>query len=138
MLQLLKRTVSAYFGLMSRVGTAVCAMIVSLNAHNKMNCMNLHAVHLPQTIQLRKTLSGLWKMPVKPLNIFVFLSALLLSFNALAVTPPGTLIINTASADRGGSIQVALSFLEECKGISEHQYFVFLSPNLQKEQVLLN
>ena len=45
------------------------------------------------------------------------------------------LIINTASADRGGSIQVALSFLEECKGISEHQYFVFLSPNLQKEQV---
>ena len=43
------------------------------------------------------------------------------------------LIINTASADRGGSIQVALSFLEECKGISEHQYFVFLSPNLQKQ-----
>lgn len=43
------------------------------------------------------------------------------------------LIINTASADRGGSIQVALSFLEECKGITEHQYFVFLSPNLNKQ-----
>jgi glycosyltransferase involved in cell wall biosynthesis len=43
------------------------------------------------------------------------------------------LIINTASSDRGGSIQVALSFLEECKGITEHQYFVFVSPNLRRQ-----
>jgi len=43
------------------------------------------------------------------------------------------LIINTASADRGGSIQVALSFLNECRGIPEHDYFVFLSPNLQRQ-----
>ena len=132
MLQLLKRTVSAYFGLMSRVGTAVCAMIVSLNAHNKMNCMNLHAVHLPQTIQLRKTLSGLWKVPVKPLNIFVFLSALLLSFNALAVTPPGTLISNTASGsfdvsgtgstENSNAVNVTTTIIQTPSSVAFYQY----------------
>ena len=43
------------------------------------------------------------------------------------------LLINTASTDRGGGIQVALSFLNECRGIPGHEYFVFLSPNLAKQ-----
>ena len=42
------------------------------------------------------------------------------------------LLINTASADRGGSVQVALSFLAECKKIEGHDYHVFLSPNVGK------
>lgn len=42
------------------------------------------------------------------------------------------LLINTASADRGGSVQVALSFLAECKEIEGHEYHVFLSPNVGK------
>lgn len=42
------------------------------------------------------------------------------------------LLINTASADRGGSVQVALSFLAECKMIEGHDYHVFLSPNVGK------
>jgi glycosyltransferase involved in cell wall biosynthesis len=42
------------------------------------------------------------------------------------------LLINTASADRGGSVQVALSFLTECKKVERHEYHVFLSPNVGK------
>ncbi|MFQ3243219.1 MAG: glycosyltransferase involved in cell wall biosynthesis [Lentimonas sp.] len=42
------------------------------------------------------------------------------------------LLINTASADRGGSVQVALSFLAECKETVGHEYHVFLSPNVGK------
>ena len=42
------------------------------------------------------------------------------------------LLINTTSADRGGSVQVALSFLAECIAIEGHEYHVFLSPNVGK------
>lgn len=40
------------------------------------------------------------------------------------------LLINTASTHKGGSIQVARSFLEECKGIEEHEYHVVLGLSL--------
>lgn len=40
------------------------------------------------------------------------------------------LLINTASTLKGGGIQVAKSFIEECKSISDHQYFVVLSEAL--------
>ena len=36
------------------------------------------------------------------------------------------LLINTASAYKGGSIQVAKSFIEECREFSEHDYYVVL------------
>ena len=42
------------------------------------------------------------------------------------------LIINTASTYKGGGIQVARSFIEECKNFSENKYFVILSTSLSK------
>jgi len=35
-------------------------------------------------------------------------------------------LINTASTYKGGGVQVAQSFLEECKTITEHEYYVIL------------
>ena len=40
------------------------------------------------------------------------------------------LLINTASAFKGGSVQVALSFLEECRRFDENEYCVVLGPAL--------
>lgn len=40
------------------------------------------------------------------------------------------LLINTASAFKGGSVQVANSFLRECRGFSEHEYGVVVGPGL--------
>jgi glycosyltransferase involved in cell wall biosynthesis len=37
------------------------------------------------------------------------------------------LLINTATTLKGGSVQVALSFIEECKAFEEHNYHVVLS-----------
>lgn len=36
------------------------------------------------------------------------------------------ILINTASTYKGGGVQVAQSFLEECKNVSEHEYHVVL------------
>jgi|GEM_PF-102486 len=36
------------------------------------------------------------------------------------------ILINTASTYKGGGVQVALSFIQECKDISEHEYHVVL------------
>jgi glycosyltransferase involved in cell wall biosynthesis len=42
------------------------------------------------------------------------------------------LLINTASTFKGGGVQVAKSFIEECKGMHEHEYFVVLGENISK------
>ena len=42
------------------------------------------------------------------------------------------LLINTASTFKGGGVQVAKSFIEECKKIHEHKYFVVLGKNVSK------
>jgi glycosyltransferase involved in cell wall biosynthesis len=40
------------------------------------------------------------------------------------------LLINTASTLKGGSLQVAKSFIEECKKYEEHQFYVILGESL--------
>ncbi len=40
------------------------------------------------------------------------------------------LLINTATTFKGGGIQVARSFIEECKSFPENEYFVVLSSSL--------
>lgn len=42
------------------------------------------------------------------------------------------IIINTATTFRGGGVQVALSFIEECRKYKEHQYYVILSEKLSE------
>lgn len=42
------------------------------------------------------------------------------------------ILINTASTYKGGSVQVALSFIQECKNFSEHQYEVVLGEQLSR------
>ena len=42
------------------------------------------------------------------------------------------ILINTASTFKGGGIQVAKSFIEECRNFSSNQYFVVLSDALSK------
>lgn len=42
------------------------------------------------------------------------------------------LLINTASTFKGGSIQVARSFLEECKQFKKHEYHVVLGTSMAK------
>ena len=42
------------------------------------------------------------------------------------------LMINTAHQRFGGAVQVALSFISECRAFPEHEYFVMLGPGLQK------
>ena len=41
-------------------------------------------------------------------------------------------MINTAHQRFGGALQVALSFINECRAFPEHEYFVMLGPGLQK------
>ena len=60
----------------------------------EMNCMSDHAVHLPQLIQQDKKMNGLWKVP----QTLLFIILLSVITNAEAVTPPGTVIDNTATA----------------------------------------
>ena len=43
------------------------------------------------------------------------------------------ILINTATTFKGGGIQVANSFLEECKNIPKHEYIVILSDTLRKQ-----
>ena len=42
------------------------------------------------------------------------------------------ILINTASTFKGGGVQVAKSFIEECRNFSSNQYFVVLSDALSK------
>ena len=42
------------------------------------------------------------------------------------------ILINTAHQRFGGAVQVALSFIIECRAFPEHEYFVLLGPGLQK------
>lgn len=42
------------------------------------------------------------------------------------------ILINTATTYKGGGVQVANSFLEECKNITEHEYIVILGETLSK------
>ena len=42
------------------------------------------------------------------------------------------LLVNTASTFKGGGVQVAKSFIEECKDMREHEYFVVLGENISK------
>lgn len=41
------------------------------------------------------------------------------------------LLINTASTFKGGGVQNALSFIEECKNISDNEYHVIIGPSLK-------
>ncbi len=68
-----------------------------------MNCVPAasgnHAVHLPQTTLPENTRSGLWKVLSKNLTDLLLLFVLLsITLNAQAITPPGTVIDNTANA----------------------------------------
>jgi UDP-N-acetylglucosamine:LPS N-acetylglucosamine transferase len=40
------------------------------------------------------------------------------------------LLINTATTYKGGGVQVAKSFIEECKKFQDNEYHVILSQNL--------
>lgn len=40
------------------------------------------------------------------------------------------LLINTATTSKGGGVQVALSFIDECKKYPEHQFHVILAENI--------
>ena len=42
------------------------------------------------------------------------------------------LLINTATTNKGGGVQVAKSFIEECKDMHEHEYFVVIGENISK------
>jgi glycosyltransferase involved in cell wall biosynthesis len=42
------------------------------------------------------------------------------------------IIINTASQRFGGCIQVALSFINECKNFEEHEFYVWVGPGVRK------
>nr|WP_255695619.1 glycosyltransferase [Rhodohalobacter sp. 614A] len=42
------------------------------------------------------------------------------------------LLVNTATTYKGGGVQVALSFLDECKNFQEHSYHVVLSKGVSK------
>lgn len=42
------------------------------------------------------------------------------------------ILINTASTFKGGGLQVAKSFIEECKKFKEHEYFIVLGENIAK------
>jgi glycosyltransferase involved in cell wall biosynthesis len=42
------------------------------------------------------------------------------------------LLINTASTFKGGGVQVAKSFIEECKKFKEHEYAIILGENIAK------
>ena len=77
-----------------RAGAAVRVMKAILFAKKEMNCMSDHAVHLPQIIQQDKKMNALWKVSQTVLFI-ILLSAIT---TADAVTPPGTVIDNTAIA----------------------------------------
>lgn len=132
MLQLLKRTFGACFGLMSRAGTVVCAIIAMPNSINKMNCMNLHAVHLPQTIQQDRVLNGFWKMSVKSLTTLLFMLVVTVSLSAQAVTPPGTVINNTAlssfdvsgigSTEISNAVNVTTTIIQTPSSVAFYQY----------------
>lgn len=43
------------------------------------------------------------------------------------------IIINTTNLKIGGALQVAISFIYECVDFDENEYFVFLSPSMNKE-----
>lgn len=43
------------------------------------------------------------------------------------------LIINTSSLFSGGGVQVALSFIEECRNFDKNEYHVFLCPSVEKQ-----
>ena len=42
------------------------------------------------------------------------------------------LLINTASTYKGGGLQVAKSFIDECKKFKEHEYAIILGENIAK------
>src|SRR5687767_8897322 len=42
------------------------------------------------------------------------------------------LLINTATTFKGGGVQVAKSFIEECRYFREHEYHVVLGESLRK------
>ena len=43
------------------------------------------------------------------------------------------MIINTGNIRVGGMLQVALSFIHELRNIPEHEYHVFLSPEVERQ-----
>jgi glycosyltransferase involved in cell wall biosynthesis len=43
------------------------------------------------------------------------------------------LLVNTSVIDQGGSIQVSLSFIKECKSFPENVYHILLSENISKQ-----
>lgn len=43
------------------------------------------------------------------------------------------IVINTTNLKKGGALQVATSFIYECINFKENEYFIFLSPSMEKE-----
>lgn len=107
MLHIVTRFMRTCTGLMTRTGAAVRVIKATFFAKKEMNCVSHHAVHLPQTIQPDKEMNGLWKVS-QTLLLIILLSVIT---NANAVTPPGTVIDNTATAtfDFSGTASTASS-----------------------------
>lgn len=132
MLQRLLRAVSTCFGLMTRAVAAVCAIFVNALARQEMHCVpgyNFgHAVHLPQIVQNFKFVNDLWKVP----QTIIFIILLMASFNAAAVTPPGTAINNnatatfdfsgTASNTSSNTVTVITTIIQTPSSITMYQY----------------
>ena len=102
MLQFLLHMINACSGLKTGSGVIVLALIAAVRAKIEMNCMSDHAVHLPQAIQQKSRMNSLWKVlsniSIKFISTSLFVLLSLVSVNAEAVTPPGTVIDNTAVA----------------------------------------
>jgi glycosyltransferase involved in cell wall biosynthesis len=43
------------------------------------------------------------------------------------------IIVNCSNLEKGGGIQVAISFIQECKHFNENEYHVFLSPKISSQ-----
>jgi len=107
MLQQLLYTARSCSGRMTGTAAAVSAVFVmavvgffvNVFIKKKMNCVSDHAVHLPQTTLAFNRLSGLWKMPLAGVKrLFMLAMLLMLSIDVQAITPPGTVIDNVATA----------------------------------------
>jgi len=98
MLHIITRLLHTCTGLKASAGVAVRALIASAGVNIKMNCVRNHAVHLPETIHSTFLLNGFRKVTLNLATIFLLFVLSAYSFNAAAVTPPGTAIVSTAPA----------------------------------------
>ena len=101
MLHTVTRFVRSCSGFIARTAAA-CAVFFNDQLQQEVNCTLPCTVHLPQGAQpgsAKQVSSVLWKIgSINIINISLFLLLSAVSFNAAAITPPGTVIDSTASA----------------------------------------